>query len=77
MKSMTRKALVLMVVILAVATATTAATAFAGTKKKRIMVHEQVSDAIQVGSLAMLRLKMRAIRVQRRPAVAFVTRGGK
>ncbi len=60
---MTRKALFLMVVVLAAATAATAATALASGKHRRSQVHEQVSEAIQTNSLAMLRLRIRAFQL--------------
>lgn len=63
---MTRKALFLMVVVLAAATAATAATAFAGGKHKRHFVHEQVAEAVQANSLAMLRLRIRSFQAGKR-----------
>ncbi len=64
--AMTRKALFLMVAVLIAATAATAATALAGGKHKRIFVHEQISEAIQSNSLAMLRLRIRAFQAGKR-----------
>ena len=62
---MTRRALILMAVVLAAATAATAATAFAGSKHRRVLVQEQVAEAIQANSLAMLRLRIKAMRLHR------------
>lgn len=48
--SMSRKAMFLMAVVLVLATAATAATAFAGTKKRFPPVSRQVVEAIEVSS---------------------------
>ena len=62
MISMSRKALILMALMLMAATAATAATAFAGTTKKLPAVEKQVVDGIQSSADAVRRSKVKTKR---------------
>jgi hypothetical protein len=69
--SMSRKSMLFMALILALATAATAATAFAGTKKKLPeIVQQQVVDAVHGASDAARNAKVRMLRI--RPNTAAV-----
>ena len=61
---MTRKAFLVMAVLLVAATAATVATAFAGTgKHKRNPIYLEVARAIDQNSLQMLRLRIKALQI--------------
>jgi ABC-type glycerol-3-phosphate transport system substrate-binding protein len=62
MIAMSRKALIMMALVLVAATAATAATAFAGSTHKFPPVEKQVADAIQSSSDASRRAKLRTVR---------------
>lgn len=59
---MKSRKLVVMALVLAVATAATAATAFAEPKKTEAVVAEQVAHQVQASSQAILRLKVQVVR---------------
>ncbi|MGH6855748.1 MAG: hypothetical protein ACREDN_10055 [Aestuariivirga sp.] len=63
-----------MALVLAVATAATAATAFAKPKKKQEHIAEQVADSVQSASQAILRLKVRALRNTYQPPITFTAK---
>jgi hypothetical protein len=69
--SMSRKSMLFMALILALATAATAATAFAGTKKKLPeIVQQQVVDAIYGASDAARNAKVRILKIRPNTAAA-------
>jgi type II secretory pathway pseudopilin PulG len=59
MTAMKKTTLVAMAIILALATAATAATAFAGSKKKRLQGNQAVAESVQTTSQAMLNAKIK------------------
>ncbi len=61
MLSMSRKAMILMAVFLAAATAATAATAFAGARKKLPPVSGQVSQAIHTSNDAIRNARVKVL----------------
>jgi hypothetical protein len=64
---MTRKAMVFMALVLAVATAATAATAFAGETKKHYPIERQIVDQIDQVSQTMLQARVQGIVKNYRP----------
>jgi hypothetical protein len=72
MNALSKRALAVMALILLVATATTAGTALAGSKKTVILTSEQVSDQIEQSSLAILRAKIRYIKIMPKRPVSPV-----
>jgi beta-lactam-binding protein with PASTA domain len=74
--SMSRKSMLFMALILALATAATAATAFAGTKKKLPeIVQQQVVDAVTSASDAARNAKVRMLRIRPNTAGAPLRAG--
>ena len=62
MKTLPKYALAVMALVLVVATATTAATAFAGERKNHLYRSEAIARMVNQGSLSMLQAKLRVMR---------------
>ena len=65
--SMSRRAMFLMAVVLALATAATAATAFAGAREKLPNVSKAIVDAIEIASDATQRARLRSMKQRGTP----------
>lgn len=70
MMAMTKKAMIVMALVLVAATAATAATAFAGDKTRRL-TERQVVDSVNLSAQKMLQLRIRTLQSHRVSVAKF------